>query len=483
MKAWQVFAFICVVFIILAIIGFVLPSGGLQWIVPIKFIHPLQILYPEKKQIQNDNIPSSYEHVLNCMKFYKVKHLTDSMQFLQSYRQIVSWSMVLPDKKEDYLDPLFLSMDSSFSQKKIVRILHFGDSQIESDRITGYIRDALQKKFGGCGLGFVPLVQPIPSLTYWIEYTGGMFRYAAWDPAELKLNQHTHGLNNMNVAMGPWAQRFYLDGQASITLKRRTIGNYPGSSAWTLIRLFFEPDSTDMKANVFVGEQELVQRKIDGGSRIGEIRWQTSKPIGAFKMLLEGKRNFYGISLECSSGVVVDNIPMRGASGTIFRNISLAMLREAKSKLNISCIILQYGGNVMPVINSFDHIRQYCNSIRKQIEHLKQAFSDVVIIFIGPSDMSKNIDGKLETYPFLPELNDSLKATCLKSGVAYWDMFRAMGGKNSMQQWVAQRLAASDYIHFSNAGTLKIAEMFMNALWLEYEIYKLRHQIKKHHIQ
>ena len=44
----------------------------------------------------------------------------------------------------------------------VLRILHFGDSQIEGDRITGDLRDALQALYGGEGAGMQPLVPFVP---------------------------------------------------------------------------------------------------------------------------------------------------------------------------------------------------------------------------------------------------------------------------------------------------------------------------------
>lgn len=48
------------------------------------------------------------------------------------------------------------------SRRKCIRILHYGDSQIEGDRITDYLRLKLQNQFGGEGPGFIsacPLAQ------------------------------------------------------------------------------------------------------------------------------------------------------------------------------------------------------------------------------------------------------------------------------------------------------------------------------------
>ena len=51
--------------------------------------------------------------------------------------------------------------------------------------------------------------------------------------------------------------------------------------------------------------------------------------------------------------------------------------------------------------------------------------------------------------------------------MAYWSMFEAMGGKNSMKYWVDQKLASSDYTHFSASGTKVVSELFFVALYMD----------------
>ena len=52
-------------------------------------------------------------------------------------------------------------LENAKSQK--IRIIHYGDSQIEGDRMSNYLRTVLQKKFGGYGVGLIPAIQTIPS--------------------------------------------------------------------------------------------------------------------------------------------------------------------------------------------------------------------------------------------------------------------------------------------------------------------------------
>ena len=62
-----------------------------------------------------------------------------------------------------FLLPFYASLTESADH--VVRVLHYGDSQIEEDRMTQQIRDALQARYGGAGVGLMPLAQTIPSLT------------------------------------------------------------------------------------------------------------------------------------------------------------------------------------------------------------------------------------------------------------------------------------------------------------------------------
>ena len=53
------------------------------------------------------------------------------------------------------------------------------------------------------------------------------------------------------------------------------------------------------------------------------------------------------------------------------------------------------------------------------------------------------------------------------NGIAFWNMFDAMGGLNSMQHWVDQDLAATDYTHFSPSGTKVISELFFLSFYMD----------------
>lgn len=75
------------------------------------------------------------------------------------------------------LDNFFRALESAGGSRTL-RIAHYGDSQIEGDRITQLLRGKFQQKFGGSGIGYVPLADITNHVTItrtssknWIRYT------------------------------------------------------------------------------------------------------------------------------------------------------------------------------------------------------------------------------------------------------------------------------------------------------------------------
>lgn len=65
---------------------------------------------------------------------------------------------------EDYSDstlrgmtPFYRALDELAQRPRQVRIAVFGDSFIEADILTADLRNMLQDKYGGCGVGFVTI--------------------------------------------------------------------------------------------------------------------------------------------------------------------------------------------------------------------------------------------------------------------------------------------------------------------------------------
>ena len=185
-----------------------------------------------------------------------------------------------------------------------------------------------------------------------------------------------------------------------------------------------------------------------------------------------------GIMVDDGPGVAVDNIPMRGCSGHQFTQINRDQLAAAYAQMDVGLIILQFGGNSVPYLRGKQSIDAYCTNMGHQIDRLHQCCPGAKILFIGPSDMSTRENGELQTYPALPLVVESLQQMANAHGAAFWSIYHAMGGYNSMAAWVDQGLGGPDYIHFSQRGVDIMGDRLSKAFDNMYHIYKMRKEVE-----
>ncbi|MFO7722058.1 MAG: hypothetical protein R6V49_02445 [Bacteroidales bacterium] len=382
-----------------------------------------------------------------------------------------------PDGRRSVLYPFFRKLDSLGVARKQVRILHYGDSQIEGDRITHLLRRKFQSQFGGSGPGIVPVVELYNSRAVNRSLEGNWQRYTLFGQGS-KVPHSKYGAMASFSRFRPLAQDSLINDSilysAGVTF---TGTGYPFSQCKVFAGNARSPVAVDISSNGSLVKSDTIRGNLQiitagtGGSDVTITFSGYDSP------------DVYGVDLSGGSGVMVDNLPMRGSSGTVFTRINASQLQQMYSALNVELFILQFGGNVMPYIKNEQECANYGNWFYSQIMLLKRVRPSASVIVIGPSDMSIKEKEHYLTYPLLESVRDALKEATFKAGGAYWDMYEAMGGKNSMPSWVAADppLAAADYTHFSPRGARLIGDMFYNALIWEYQLYRKapKHQKEK----
>jgi lysophospholipase L1-like esterase len=115
----------------------------------------------------------------------------------------------------------------------------------------------------------------------------------------------------------------------------------------------------------------------------------------------------------------------------------------------------------------------YQSKMVKVINQLKELFPKASIILIGISDRAGNINGKIQTIPAIPRMRDAQREIARKTRIAFWDLYTAMGGENTMVKYVAAQppLGAKDYTHLTFRGGQKIAKKLSDALIYERTRY------------
>ncbi len=208
---------------------------------------------------------------------------------------------------------------------------------------------------------------------------------------------------------------------------------------------------------------------------ISQISWNVPISQNSIQIDFKGDESplVFGISLESTVGVIVDNIAIRGSSGNDFTRADAQSLKRAMQMIDAKLIILQFGVNVVPhIVESYQY---YENQMYQQVMALKKAKPDAAILLVGVSDMSRREGGQYVSYPNVEKIRDAQRNAASRSGAAFWDCYSAMGGKNSMPAWAfaTPPLASKDFVHFTLRGSNLIAEMLYSSLMEAFEQYKL----------
>jgi alginate O-acetyltransferase complex protein AlgI len=363
-------------------------------------------------------------------------------------------------------DPLEKILDSLRFAEGQVRVIYYGDSQIEGDRITSYLRQTLRKGRGGTGPGlFLPLMPIMYTKSMWLRSSSNWKRYNY-------LSYKSGEISDRNL--GPFMAicRYLPEGEIASEPVKAYVRIRPSkfadsaSAKYDVLRIFYGNTKGDVNIAVKADDYKLLSDSLKRGSGYNEIKCQL-KDAKDIVIEFEGmvSPDIYGISIESEKGVVVDNIPQRGSAGLEFTMVDKDNLRKSYEKLSPNLFILHYGLNI--VKNVRDDYSYYQKGLVRQISLLKEISPLARILVIGVTDMAANEGDSIISYKNIPAIIDAQKLATLKADVAFWDSYKAMGGKSSIIKWAEKKppLAQKDYIHFTYTGADTLAHMLISSLF------------------
>ena len=345
-----------------------------------------------------------------------------------------------------------------------VRIAYFGDSFIEADILTGDLREMLQKHFGGCGVGYVPITNKIAGFRPTVHQSfGGWGSHAITDSVHFDRSRQDISNHYFIPSVGAYV---LLKGE------KRFLSHIDTCEVSTCY--FLAADSVTLMASVngskthsfpVKGNGELQAVSVDG--RIGSVRWTVEK--------LDSAALFYAVTMDPHRGVVVDNFSTRGSSGQQLAHIPMSILRQYNRLRPYDLIVLQYGLNVASqnVLN----YTYYKNAMKPIVERLKEAFPETSILIVSVGDREyKDENGELRTMPGVKGLIRYQQALAAETHVAFWNMFEAMGGEGSMVKMVEGKpqMANYDYTHINFRGGKHMAQLLFETLMYGKEQYEKR---------
>ena len=371
---------------------------------------------------------------------------------------------------EDYSDstlrgmtPFYRALDELAQKPRLVRIAYFGDSFIEADILTADLREMLQKRYGGRGVGFVTITSMTSGYRPTVKHSfSGWQSHSIMD--SIAFDRSKQGISGHYFIPHPGAY-VELRGQKNYasrldTCNRASIFFYNKGE----VTLSASVNRGSGQTRTFPATGDLQQMDVDG--RIGSVRWTVERADSTL---------FYGLAMDGTQGIVVDNFSLRGSSGLSLRSVPVWMMRAFNEQRPYDLIVLQYGLNV--ATERGRNYDRYRDGMATTISHLKEAFpqAGILVVSVGDRDF-KDEEGDLRTMPGIKNLVRYQQNLAADEGVAFWNMFEAMGGEGSMATMVHAKpsMANYDYTHINFRGGKHLAGLLYDALIYGKEKYDRR---------
>jgi D-alanyl-lipoteichoic acid acyltransferase DltB (MBOAT superfamily) len=339
-----------------------------------------------------------------------------------------------------------------------VRIVYYGDSQVEGDRVTSLLRRELRKHGGGTGPGmFAPVMPVMYTRSYVVRSSSNWKRYTLLD--------YRNGMLPHN-RLGPMLAlcRFTPPGDSLTTRSFATVKVNPVPGADTAVsryenlRIFYGNNSDTVLVGIRSGNTLVDFAMLQMGE--GPLEYSVPLPaVSEVTVEFTGRNSpdIYALSLESREGVIVDNIPVRGSAGLEFVMTDFRGFEGAFESIRPDLVFLQFGLNVVRNVRSEYHY--YEEGLARQVGWLQRATGGVPVVLVSVTDMAMRVNDTILRFPNIVAIRDAQKKAAEVSGAVFWDAWESMGGAGSAIKWFNHTppLASRDLTHLSNAGTDTLA--------------------------
>lgn len=333
------------------------------------------------------------------------------------------------------------------TNNNLVRVAVLGDSYIEGDIFTQGLRQSLQDIYGGQGIGYTPIYSEIPGFRRSVGHSCQNFEL---------LDFRKRSQNPFCLLQGV---AFRAEDGAASTFTG--INKYPHTDKW-------------FRSRVLLTAPNGGQLKLKTGK---DKPWETymfSPSDSLHCVTLEGETDrlsigsvspgiiIQGVYLDDKHGIAVDNMSIRGYSGIRHDEINSSLIEKSKKFIDYDFIILEFGTNAVSSAQS--DYSAYGAQMVKVIEKLKKEYPHAVIMVMGIGDRGEKRGAEFHSMSTIASMVETQRKIARATGSLFWDTRTAMGGEDSVIDWVKARDINKDYIHLSFNGGDRLSKLFVNDL-------------------
>ena len=370
----------------------------------------------------------------------------------------------MADDTDRGMNALYRALEGIDTLGRPVRIAVLGDSYIEGDILTANLRQLLQERYGGSGVGYVPMTCDAPGFrrsvkqrfnkmwkahnandhsgydSRWANFTGHYF--FGTSGATMSLSGVTGYLSRLDTCQ---QSTFYCMGH--------------GTGRVTAIIDGGRSQSFDLSPNGRV-------QAVSVSGKMGRVEWRVDR---------DGGLTYLGASMDDERGVQVDNFSLRAASGQHLRSISEQMLADFDAVRHYDLVVVMYGLNVAGRQTS--EFATYRERMVAAIDHMKRNMPGTGFLVVSVGDREEKRGGTFRTMRGVISLVNAQQRIAYDSRVAFWNLYTAMGGEGSIVRMVDQHQANLDYTHINFGGGARLAQLLFDAITWGHEQY--HNQVEK----
>lgn len=415
----------------------------------IKVFNPVSDLFPKPEE--GEELLASTAH--EDLELPAPNDETNTADSIPSPKESVEETPLI----EESGDSLSILMDYTPNRDGIARVrnwlqeagvtpLHiafFSDSFTEGDILVADLRRMLQQKYGGKGVGYLPATSPTARFRTSIKH-----RFIGQWKAHTLLEKGEYATSG---------QYDHLSGDGEVTLKMQ--------SQVERVALLYQSQSPSVLTttinDTIIASHDL-SATADGTLALWEERGQS---VSSLKLSVQSDDiDIHGIYLDGSSGVSVDNMSRRGASGGELTRLSDALCREMSGVRNYRFIILSFGLNALSTEENGDDYYWYYRKMKKSLEHIKALYPDAVVLLLSVSDRATIEEGNVTTLKGVYKVRAIQKKLAQEEGCLYWDTYKVIQELGGVKSLVEKGWMAKDYTHLSGAGGKQLAKRLYHSL-------------------
>ena len=349
----------------------------------------------------------------------------------------------------------------------VTRILHYGDSTIASDYVSGTVRRRLQARFGDAGHGFILIANP------WEWYFHNDVLHGSegdWKASKLAGPITPDGYYGLGgVSFGSYGGGAALFGTAARGDFGRKVSRFD-------LYYLEQPGGGDVELDVKGLPPDRFSTRGDAKvSRVHSLHVPDGEARLAVHAMGGGPVRLFGVALERDvPGIVYDALGSHAAMAVYWQRQDRDHWRDQLALRDPALIVFQYGTNESDLWK-LDR-DEYEQALAGLVDELREVAPHASVLVVAPLDRAEDKGGKLSTKPVILDLVAIQRRVALAHGAGFWCTFDAMGGEGSMARWVKTKpqLGGGDLTHPTPLGAEVLGDMLSDALVGAYQRWKVR---------